>query len=136
MAYGVLIIEDEASLARNIKDYLEEDGFEARICGDGESGLKLFETFRPDIVLLDLRLPGMDGLAVLRQLRGRSPEARVIMLTAHGSNGIAAEAIKAGAYEYVAKPVALSELRRIIDRALSGAPPAAPARRAEPRSRA
>lgn len=118
MAHAVLIIEDEASLARNIKDYLEEDGFEARIAGDGETGLKLFDSFRPDIVLLDLRLPGIDGLAVLKQLRARSPEARVIMLTAHGSVQIAVEAIKAGAYEYLAKPVVLSELRRVVDRAL------------------
>ena len=118
MSHAVLIIEDEASLARNIKDYLEVDGFEARICGDGETGLTTFAEFRPDIVLLDLQLPGIDGLTVLRTLRQRYADARVIMLTAHGNVQIAVEAIKAGAYEYLAKPVVLSELRRVIDRAL------------------
>jgi DNA-binding NtrC family response regulator len=118
MAHGILIIEDEASLARNIKEYLEEDGFEARTAGDGESGLKLAESFRPDFVILDLQLPGMNGLAVLRRLQAREPGIKVIMLTAHGSVQTAVEAIKAGAYEYLAKPVVLSELRRVIDRAL------------------
>jgi DNA-binding NtrC family response regulator len=118
MAHGILIVEDEASLARNIKEYLEEDGFACRICGDGEAGLQAFDAFHPDLVLLDLRLPGMDGLAVLKQLRARDPEARVILLTAHGSVPTAVEAIKAGAYEYLAKPVILSELKRVVDRAL------------------
>ncbi|MEK0083899.1 sigma-54-dependent transcriptional regulator [Benzoatithermus flavus] len=118
MAHGILIIEDETSLARNIKDYLEEDGFEARCCGDGESGLKLAESFRPDFVILDLQLPGMNGLAVLRHLRARESGIKVVMLTAHGSVQTAVEAIKAGAYEYLAKPVVLSELKRVIDRAL------------------
>ena len=118
MAYGVLILEDEASLARNIKAYLEEEGFEAKVAGDGETGLRLFESFGPDIVLLDLQLPGMSGLAALREMRSRRPDVRVIMLTAHGSVQVAVEAIKAGAYEYLAKPVVLSELCRTIERAL------------------
>ena len=118
MAYGVLILEDEASLARNIKAYLEEEGFEAKVAGDGETGLRLFESFGPDIVLLDLQLPGMSGLAALREMRARRPDVRVIMLTAHGSVQVAVEAIKAGAYEYLAKPVVLSELCRTIERAL------------------
>ena len=118
MAYGALIVEDEASLARNIKDYLEVDGFDARVSPDGELALRLLVSFRPDVVILDMRLPGMDGLSVLRELRQRDGDARVIMLTAHGCVQTAVEAIKAGAYEYLAKPVVLSELRRVIDRAL------------------
>jgi two-component system, NtrC family, response regulator AtoC len=118
MAYGALVIEDEGSLARNIKGYLEVDGFDVRICGDGERGLKLAESFRPNIIVVDLKLPGMDGLAVLRQLRERQDDARVIILTGHGSVQTAVEAIKGGAYEYLTKPVVLSELRRLIKRAL------------------
>jgi DNA-binding NtrC family response regulator len=118
MGLGILIVEDEASLARNIKDYLEDDGFEARICSDGEQALAMFDSFRPDIVLLDLRLPGMDGMALLKELRRRDPGVRAIMLTGHGGVRAAVDAIKAGAYEYINKPMVLSELRRIIDRAL------------------
>ena len=118
MAYGVLILEEEVSLARNTKAYLEEGGFEAKVAGDGETGLTLFESFGPDIVLLDLQLPGMSGLAVLREMRSRRPDVRVIMLTAHGSVQVGVEAIKAGAYEYLAKPVVLSELCRTLERVL------------------
>ena len=118
MALGALIVEDEASLARNIKDYLAVEGFDARVCADAESALGALETFRPDVIVLDLRLPGMDGLALLHELHRRDAAARVIMLTAHASVQTAVEAMKAGAYEYLTKPIVLSELRRIIDRAV------------------
>ena len=118
MAYAALIIEDEQSLARNIRDYLEVEGFDARVCSDGESGLQLLDEFHPDLVVLDLRLPGMGGLDVLRQLKARAGNIKVIMLTAHGSVQTAVEAVKLGAYEYLAKPVVLSELKRVIDRAV------------------
>jgi DNA-binding response OmpR family regulator len=119
MMGSILIIEDETSLARNIKDYLEDDGLEARICDSGEAGLAAFAARKPDLVLLDLRLPGMDGLAVLRTLRTQDPEATVIMMTAHGGDKVAVEALLAGAHTYLAKPVVLSELRRIVEHALS-----------------
>ena len=118
MAYGALIVEDEASIARNIKDYLAVEGFDSRVCGDGESALALLDNFRPDIAILDMRLPGMDGLTLLRQLRQRDAGLKVVMLTAHGSVQTAVEAMKAGAYEYLTKPVVLSELRRVAERAL------------------
>ena len=117
MAYAALIIEDEQSLARNIRDYLEVEGFDARVCSDGESGLQLLDEFQPDLVVLDLKLPGMGGLDVLRQLKARAGNM-VIMLTAHGSVQMAVEAVKLGAYEQLAKPVVLSELKRVIDRAV------------------
>ena len=67
--------------------------------------------------MLDLKLPGMGGLDVLRQLKARAGNIKVIMLTAHGSVQTAVEAVKLRAYEYLAKPVVLSELKRVIDRA-------------------
>ena len=118
MGYGALIIEDEPSLARNIRDYLEVDGFDARVCADGESGLQMLESFRPDVVVLDLKLPDMDGLEVLRRVRAKAGDAKVVMLTGHSSVQTAVEAIKLGAYEYLSKPVVLSELKRIVDRAI------------------
>ena len=118
MAHTALIVEDETSLARNIKEYLEVDGYETRVCGDGETALRMLESFRPDVVVLDLRLPGMDGLTCLQELRQRARNVRVIMLTAHGSVATAVEAIKAGAHEFLVKPVVLSELRRVVDQAL------------------
>lgn len=116
--HRVLIIEDEGSLGRNIKDYLEEDGFEAKVCGDGIGGLELFDAFQPVVVLLDLRLPGIDGLTVLERLRARDPGAKVIMMTAHGDSQTAIEARRAGALTFLAKPLVLSELRGAVVQAL------------------
>ena len=118
MGYGALIIEDEPSLARNIRDYLEVDGFDARVCADGETGLRMLESFRPDVVVLDFKLPDMDGLEVLRRVKSKAGDAKVVMLTGHSSVQTAVEAIKLGAYEYLAKPVVLSELKRVVDRAI------------------
>lgn len=116
--HKVLIIEDEETLGRNIKEYLEEDGFEAWVCGDGASGLEAFATLRPGVVLLDLRLPGIDGLEILERLRAQDPGARVIMMTAHGGAHVAAAARRAGACTFLAKPLVLSELRQAIGDAL------------------
>ncbi len=111
----VLLIEDEEVLGRNIKEYVEEvDGFEVRLCGDGETGVAELEAFRPSLVLLDLRLPGMDGLAVLERLRGRHPGLEVIMMTSHDGARDAAEARRAGARTFLAKPLVLSELRQAV----------------------
>ena len=118
MAANILIVEDEPSLARNIREYLSVEGFEARVCGDAESALEQLPGFRPDLAVVDLRLPGMDGLALLRELRQRDAAIRVVVLTAHGSVQTAVEAMKAGAYEFLSKPVVLSELLRVVDRAL------------------
>ncbi|MFL5334920.1 MAG: response regulator, partial [Geminicoccaceae bacterium] len=84
MSHRVLIIDDEVSLARNIKDYLEVDGFEAEVCWDGEAGLAAFDELPADVVVLDLTLPGMDGLVVLERLHERAPRTKVIIITAHG----------------------------------------------------
>jgi two-component system, NtrC family, response regulator AtoC len=118
MVQRVLIIDDEVALARNIKDYLEADGFEARACGDGETGIAAFDELPTDVVVLDLNLPGMDGLAVLELLREHDAPTRVIIITAYGNGQTASAALRAGAYDYLAKPLALSDLRRIVVRAM------------------
>jgi len=108
MAKRILIIDDEVSLARNIKDYLEADGFDARVCWDGEAGIAAFDEMPAEVVVLDLTLPGMDGFAVLERLRTRVAATRVIIITAYGNGKTAAAALHAGAYDYLAKPLALS----------------------------
>ena len=121
MAHRVLIIDDEVSLARNIKDYLEVDGFDAEVCGDGEAGLAAFTDLPADVVVLDLTLPGMGGLDVLAHLHERAPWTKVIIITAHGDGQTGAMVLQAGAFEYLAKPLALSELRRVVGRAVAEA---------------
>ncbi len=117
MSYGILIIEDETSLAKNVQMYLRRFGHEVRYAETGEQGLREFEAFTPEIVLLDLRLPDISGLDVLARLKSADPDVKVVLVTAHGNVQIAVDAMKAGAWDYLSKPVILSDLKRLIDRA-------------------
>jgi DNA-binding NtrC family response regulator len=116
-AATVLIVDDERTLARAIKAYLEESGYEAEVAGDAETALPLLTTLRPDVVITDVRLPGMDGITLLRRIREFDPGISVVVMTAHGSIEGAVEAIKLGAFDYLKKPVDLEELRLVADRA-------------------
>ncbi|MGY0196592.1 sigma-54-dependent transcriptional regulator [Leptothrix sp. BB-4] len=116
MARAILIIEDETTLARNLAMYLERLGDEVRIAGRAEDGLTLLETWRPDIVILDHNLPGMTGLEALSRIRAIDTDARIIMVTGYGSTELAVEAMKAGASDFMTKPLVLSELKIVLDR--------------------
>ena len=118
MSHAVLIIDDEETLARNIRTYLTRHGYEARIAGSGEEGLAALDSFNPDLVLLDFQLPGMDGLEILRRIRTAARHVKVVMMTAHGGVPVAVDAMKAGAYDYLTKPLALSELKLLLDKAI------------------
>ena len=118
MAHAVLIIDDEATLAKNMKAYLERQGFDAEIARSAEDGIAKLDAFQPDVVLLDYHLPGMDGMEALGRIRERDRGIRVVMLTGHASVRMAVDAMKAGAYDYLNKPVVLSELKLLLERAL------------------
>ena len=113
----VLIVDDERTLARAIKAFLTESGYEAEVAGDAEQALRLLETMRPDVVFSDVRLPGMDGIELLRRIREFDAAIPVIIMTAHGSIEGAVEAVKLGAFDYLKKPVDLEELKLLADRA-------------------
>ncbi|CAH0139047.1 sigma-54 dependent transcriptional regulator [Roseomonas sp. CECT 9278] len=117
MTLAVLIIEDEETLARNLVRYLQRQGFDARSAPTAAGGLAAYAEFGPDVVMLDLNLPDASGLTVLSELRTRDPAAKVIVMTGHGSIETAVEAMKAGAFDYVGKPVALGEVRILIEKA-------------------
>jgi DNA-binding NtrC family response regulator len=116
---AILIIEDETILAKNVRTYLERQGYEARVAGSAEAGLTALDEFSPDAVLVDYNLPGMNGLQLLAELKRRDPSANVVMLTGHGSVQIAVEAMKQGAADFLGKPVALDELKLVLERVLS-----------------
>jgi DNA-binding NtrC family response regulator len=118
MGHGILLVEDEATLARNIQRYLEREGFEVRIAGTVREGERAFEEFRPDLVLLDLALPDGSGIELLARMRLRSRQVKAVIFTGHGSVQTAVEAMKAGAWDYLTKPVALGELKLLVDKAL------------------
>ncbi len=116
MPHAVLIVEDEPILAKNLAAYLARHGHDARVAASGEEALAQFEAFRPDAVVLDYQLPGVDGLAVLRRMRSLDPRIKVVMVTGQGGVEVAVEAMKAGASDYLVKPVVLAELKLLLDR--------------------
>ncbi|MGH7510636.1 MAG: sigma-54-dependent transcriptional regulator [Gemmatimonadales bacterium] len=117
----VLIVDDERTLARAVKAFLAESGYEAEVAGDAEEALRLVESLRPDVVFADVRLPGMSGIDLLRRIREFDPAIPVIIMTAHGTIEGAVEAVKLGAFDYMKKPVDLEELKLLADRARENA---------------
>jgi DNA-binding NtrC family response regulator len=115
MGQGILIIEDETVLAKNMRIYLERSGYEARTAHSAEDGMEQLESFRPDVVLLDYQLPGMNGLELLAKLHRTEPGIKVVMLTGQGSVDMAVKAMKLGAVDFLTKPVALGQLKLMID---------------------
>ncbi len=118
MSHAILVIDDEAVLGKNILIYLERYGYEVHLAQSAEEGLATLESVRPDAVLLDFNLPGMNGLAALARIREFDPSIRVLMLTGHGNVEMAVEAMKSGAFDFLTKPVALSKLRLLLDKAI------------------
>jgi two-component system, NtrC family, response regulator AtoC len=117
----VLIVDDERNLARAVKAFLAEAGYEAETAGDGEQALSLVQSIRPDVVFADVRLPGMSGIDLLRRIREFDPAIPVIIMTAYGTIEGAVEALKLGAFDYMKKPVDLEELKLLADRARENA---------------
>jgi DNA-binding NtrC family response regulator len=113
----VLIVEDEAILRESMGTYLEHHRYGTALAESGEEGLRLAEELGPDVAVVDIRLPGIDGLEVLQRLRELSPDTEVVIMTAHASVSSAVEAIKRGAFDYLTKPLDLEELRVIVDKA-------------------
>jgi two-component system response regulator AtoC len=118
MAHAVLIVEDEVILAKNLTKYLEREGFEVKSVTSGEQALPLLDSFKPDAVVLDFNLPGMNGLQVLAKIRERDRDTKVILVTGHGNVQVAVDAMKGGANDYLSKPVVLTELKLLLENAL------------------
>jgi DNA-binding NtrC family response regulator len=114
----ILIVEDEAKLRRLLELNLGEDGFTTLSAGDAETGLKLLHENSINLVVTDLKLPGMDGLEFLQTVKRQNSALPVVVMTAFGSVETAVEAMKAGASDYVLKPFSLSEMRMVIHKEL------------------
>jgi two-component system response regulator AtoC len=117
MSGTVLIVDDERTLARAVKAFLIESGYEAEVAPDAEQALGMLETLKPDVVFSDMRMPGMNGIELLRRIREFDPAIAVIIMTAYGTIEGAVEAVKLGAFDYLKKPVDLEELKLLADRA-------------------
>jgi len=114
----ILIVEDEAKMRRLLELNLGEDGFTTLSSGDAETGLKLLRENTVDLVVTDLKLPGMNGLEFLQTIKRQNAALPVVVMTAFGSVETAVEAMKAGASDYVLKPFSLGEMRMVIRKEL------------------
>ena len=115
----ILIVDDEKNTRDGLKKFLEARDFDVSAADGGEEALRQMEKEKPDIILADLRMPGMDGMVLLEKVKLKYPEISVIVLTAYGTVDNAVKAMKAGAFYYLTKPVNLEELEFLIKKALT-----------------
>jgi DNA-binding NtrC family response regulator len=111
----ILIVDDEASMRESRRDWFLESGYQAEMARDGEEALKLIGEKDYGLLILDLKLPGQDGIEVLKKARKLHPDLRGIIITAYPSVDTAREAIKQGAIDYLPKPFELSELEKLVE---------------------
>ncbi len=117
----VLVIDDEPAVRDALRQVIDYEGFEVRLAGSGGEGLGLFEEFRPHVVLLDVKMAGLDGLAVLARLKEVDPTATVVMISGHGTIATAVEATQRGAFDFLEKPLDTDRLLVTLRNALSRA---------------
>lgn len=120
MNFTILIIDDEKNIREGLSAALELDGYSVKLAANGAEGLALIEKGDIDLVITDLRMPGISGEEVLAKVRGESPGIPVIVLTGHGSIDTAVDAMRNGAYDFLTKPLSLDRLSLIVKRALAG----------------
>ncbi|HEX9024741.1 MAG TPA: sigma-54 dependent transcriptional regulator, partial [Geobacteraceae bacterium] len=118
MARKILVIDDDASFRRVLEYNLQEEGHEVLTAASGEAGLALFDEQQPTLVITDMKMPGMDGLQVLRGVKERSPGTLVIIITAFGAVDTAVEAMKLGAYDFITKPFNRDQFKLVVAKAL------------------
>jgi len=114
----ILVIDDEIFITKSLKQHLEKEGCEVLTAESGEEGLEIFKSDTPDIVLLDLNMPGMGGVETLKAIKKLNSDIVVIIITAHGDIETAVSAIKSGAYDFVEKPFELNRISVLIKKAL------------------
>jgi len=114
----ILIIDDEKDILNTLSSILEDEGFAVYKAMDGKEGLDLFEREKPDIVLLDVWMPELDGIQVLKRIKKKDKNAIVIVISGHGTISTAVEAVKVGAYDFLEKPLSIEKVLEVISRGL------------------
>ena len=114
----ILIVDDEPIVRDSIKAWVADAGYEAMTAETGEEALAMIEREDFGVMIVDIRLPGKTGIAVLREVKAVKPGIKSIVITAYPSAALAAEAVKLGAVDYLVKPISPDELERLIQEAL------------------
>ncbi|MGE5851218.1 MAG: sigma-54-dependent transcriptional regulator, partial [Candidatus Methylomirabilota bacterium] len=134
----ILVVDDEESMREFLRILLEKEGHKVATAGDGAAAVSLATSQNVDLIISDIKMPRLDGVGLLGELRQHGLEIPVIMVTAYASSDSAIQAMKHGAFDYITKPFKVDEIRLVIQRALARperrprGEPAAPARLEEP----
>jgi DNA-binding NtrC family response regulator len=115
--FSVLLVDDEKEFVTTLAERMQMRGLEPGVAFSGEQALEILENSIPDVMVLDLKMPGIDGLEVLRRVKKSHPQIQVIILTGHGSERDEAAARRLGAFDHLHKPVDINDLVRIMERA-------------------
>src|SRR5512136_647934 len=115
----ILIVDDDQSMRYSLNRMLEGQGLQLSLAKNGPEALERFEQDRPDLVVMDIKMPGRSGLEVLREIKEKDPKALVILMTAFGTTETAIEAMKYGAFDYILKPFPIPKMKDLIEKALS-----------------
>jgi DNA-binding NtrC family response regulator len=114
----ILVIDDDKDISDNLSKFLTENGYSATNTYTGQNGLELIKRQRPHIAILDLKLPDINGIQLLKSIKGKSPETIIILMSGYATIDAAAEAIKHGAYDFIAKPFNFNEIELTLRRAI------------------
>jgi len=117
-AKKILVVDDEDSIRQSLSDVLKDEGFEVMLASNGKESLEMLDSNLPDLVILDIWMPMMDGTEVLKAIKAKYPALKVIMISGHGNIEAAVKAIKLGAYDYIEKPLSLEGVLLTVKRAL------------------
>ncbi|HNY49677.1 MAG TPA: sigma-54 dependent transcriptional regulator [Smithella sp.] len=115
----ILIVDDEQSICQSLKAILSDEGYQVLVAGSGEEAVKIVEEEMPQLVLLDVWLPGMDGLDTLKAIKKINPQSLVIIMSGHGTIETAVKATKLGAFDFIEKPLSLDKIIILVNNALS-----------------
>lgn len=114
----ILVVDDDQAVAKAFEHFLRYEGHECRLASSAADAIRLIRQRRPNLVMMDVRMPGVDGLQALQQIRETFPDVYVVIMTAYGTSQTSIDAIRAGAFDYLTKPLDLDELREVIRKAL------------------
>jgi len=114
----ILVMEDDLNVAKGLEMVLNEEGYAVDLAGTGELALKAFKEKRFDLLVADLRLPDIDGMEVIKQVKDKNPQTEVIVVTAYGTPTIAVDAMKNGVHDFLPKPFTDDQIKTAVDEAL------------------